>query len=85
MSYLVQMTSPTVQNFCAAPTGIALLTTKLLDWCVALPELSPIFLTAGLFGVATWRLRPWILASLASVLSYDRFFTPPLHTLNILP
>jgi two-component system, OmpR family, sensor histidine kinase KdpD len=74
-----------IRNFCTAAAGIALPTAELLDWCVALPDLSLIFLTAVLFTVATWRLGPSTFASIASVPTYDFFFIPPLCTLSLRP
>jgi K+-sensing histidine kinase KdpD len=71
-----------LQNFCAAAAGIALPTAELLDWCVALPELSLIYLTAVLFSVATWRLGPPIFASITSAPTYNFFFIPPLYSLH---
>jgi two-component system, OmpR family, sensor histidine kinase KdpD len=85
IGYLVQMTGVRLWNFCSAAAGIALLTAELLDWYVALSELSLIFLTAVLFSVATWRLGPSIFASITSVPTYDFFFIPPLCTLSLRP
>jgi two-component system, OmpR family, sensor histidine kinase KdpD len=85
IGYLVQMTGLRLWNFCSAAAGIALLTAELLDWYVALSELSLIFLTAVLFSVATWRLGTSMFASITSVPTYDFFFIPPLCTLSLRP
>ena len=86
----VSSTAPTRQRPAIHPyvgsagaVGLALLTAKLLEWFLSLPELALVFLTAVLFSAVTWGLRPSILASILSVCAYNFFFVPPVYTFTV--
>ncbi len=86
----VSSTAPTRQQLAihpyfgsAAAVGLALLTAKLLEWFLSLPELALVFLTAVLFSAVTWGLRPSIVASILSVCAYNFFFVPPVYTFTV--
>jgi two-component system, OmpR family, sensor histidine kinase KdpD len=76
---------PTIHPYVgsAGTVGLALLTAKLLEWFLSLPELALVFLTAVLFSAVTWGLRPSILASILSVCAYNFFFVPPVYTFTV--
>ncbi|MDB5036255.1 MAG: osmosensitive channel signal transduction histidine kinase [Chlorobi bacterium] len=50
---------------------------------LSLPNLSMVFLSAVLMSAVLWGLRVSIFASILSVLVYDFFLVPPIHTFSI--
>ncbi|HEU0156410.1 MAG TPA: sensor histidine kinase KdpD, partial [Stellaceae bacterium] len=54
-----------------------------LERFVAVQSISLVFLTAVLASAVAWGLWPSLFASLLSVLAYNFFFLPPLHTLTV--
>jgi two-component system, OmpR family, sensor histidine kinase KdpD len=67
----------------AGTVGVAAATAKGLELFLPLPDLSMVFLTGVLFSAVTWGLLPSICASVLSVLVYNFFFIPPLHTFTV--
>lgn len=62
---------------------IAALLADLLQAFLSLPNLSMVFLLGVLVCAVLWGLRASVMASLLSVLLYDFFFVPPIHTFTI--
>ncbi|MDQ3828312.1 MAG: sensor histidine kinase KdpD [Candidatus Tectomicrobia bacterium] len=67
----------------AGAVSVAAATAKLLQLYLPLQDLSLVFLTAVLFSAVTWGLLPSIFAAILSVLAYNFFFIPPLHTFSV--
>jgi two-component system sensor histidine kinase KdpD len=67
----------------AVAVGVATASAKALQLYLPLPDLSLVFLTAGLFSAVTWGLLPSIFAAILSVLVYNFLFIPPLYTFNV--
>lgn len=67
----------------AAAVSVTTLIAKGLQLYLPLPDLSMVFLTAVLYSAVTWGLLPSIGASILSVLMYNFFFIPPLHTFTV--
>lgn len=61
----------------------AALLADLLQAFLSLPNLSMVFLFGVLVCAVLWGLRASVMASLLSVLLYDFFFVPPIHTFTI--
>jgi two-component system, OmpR family, sensor histidine kinase KdpD len=62
---------------------LAAMSAKTLEFFLALPNLSLIFLTAVLFSAIAWGLGPSIFASILSMLAYNFFFVPPVYTFTV--
>jgi two-component system, OmpR family, sensor histidine kinase KdpD len=67
----------------AVAVSLAAATAKGLQVYLPFPDLSMVFMTAVLFSAVTWGLWPSICASILSVLVYNFFFIPPLHTFTV--
>jgi two-component system sensor histidine kinase KdpD len=67
----------------AVAVSLAAATARGLQIYFPLPDLSMVFLTAVLISAVTWGLWPSIGASMLSVLVYNFFFIPPLHTFTV--
>lgn len=66
-----------------AVVAVAALLADLLQAFLSLPNLSMVFLLGVLVCAVMWGLRASVMASLLSVLLYDFFFVPPVHTFTI--
>ena len=55
----------------------------LLQPIVGLEDVDPIFLTAIIAIAVRYGLRPSLIGSVASLLAYNFFFIPPLHTFAV--
>ncbi|HZK92033.1 MAG TPA: sensor histidine kinase KdpD [Stellaceae bacterium] len=66
-----------------AMVAVALGIGEALQQALAPQNISLVFLTAVLASAIAYGLWPSLLACLASVLAYNLFFLPPLHTLTI--
>ncbi|MCE7935150.1 MAG: sensor histidine kinase KdpD [Chlorobi bacterium CHB2] len=66
-----------------AIVAAAALLSDLLQTFLSLPNLSMVFLLGVLVCAVLWGLRVSVMASLLSVLLYDFFFVPPIHTFTI--
>src|SRR6185437_7254776 len=66
-----------------ATVGLALGLGLLLQALLAVTNVALVFLTAVLVSAVAYGLRPSLYACLVSVLAYNFFFLPPLHTLTI--
>jgi two-component system sensor histidine kinase KdpD len=67
----------------AGAVGLAGVGAAVLESFLALPNLSMIFLVAVLVSAVTWGLGPSIFAAVSSMLVYNFFFVPPLHTFTV--
>ena len=67
----------------AAAVALAAIVGKLLAWGLSLANPSLVFLTAVLVCAVRWGVRPSIVAALLSLLVYNFFFVPPLHTFTV--
>jgi hypothetical protein len=67
----------------AAGVTVATATGLLLTHFPPLPNVSTVFLLAALFAAAGFGLRPALLASVLSFLSYNFFFIKPLYTFSV--
>ncbi len=66
-----------------AMVAAALGASVVLQGSLAVSNIALVFLTAVLASAITYGLLPSLFACLASVLAYNFFFLPPLHTLTI--
>jgi two-component system sensor histidine kinase KdpD len=63
--------------------AVALGAAKLIDQVIDVPNLSLVFLAAVLLSAISYGLGPSLVASAASVLTYNFFFLPPVYTFTI--
>ncbi len=67
----------------AAMVGVALLISELLKQYLGISNVALVFLTAVLVSAVTYGLWPALFACFVSMLAYNFFFLPPIHTFTI--
>ena len=67
----------------AGAVAVALGIGLLLKHFIAVQNISLVFLTAVLTSAIAWGLLPSLFAAIASVLAYNFFFLPPIHSLSV--